>query len=80
MAKCSSCGAWVLWAFTPRGKRIPVDARPDPAGKVVLARSDRGVEALFPSAAELAGEIGPRHTAHFATCPNAQHHRKRGDR
>ncbi len=31
---CAGCGASILWAFTPAGKRMPLDAEPltDPPG------------------------------------------------
>ena len=26
---CRSCGAAILWAVTPNGKKMPLDAEPD---------------------------------------------------
>lgn len=92
-ARCRSCGAPIVWARTSRGRRIPLDAAPDPErGNVVL---DGGRALVFASPADARREIGEReavramparseaaptqHTAHFATCPHA-HQRRSGRR
>lgn len=79
---CRSCGAEVLWAEWPSGKRMPVDAEPDmrpppKGGELVL--SVRGgafgkliVEKYVP---EMHSPHRNRYTSHFATCPNAETHR-----
>ena len=81
MDKCKSCGAEIIWIkMKGTGKAMPVDATPisythvehplcdaltliTPEGKVCKATFDPGGE-----------KIG--YTSHFATCPNAQMHRK----
>lgn len=82
MASCRSCGARIIWALTPTGKRMPIDAEPVDGGNIILHQPvERGGsptctvvgKRVQPS---LFGDDGPRHTSHFATCPNASHHRK----
>lgn len=77
MNTCRSCGAPIMWAATPKGRRMPMDPEPTPAGnrqlvdRAGLAPLSLAVDATTPP------EV-PRYTAHFATCPNAQAHRKGG--
>lgn len=75
---CRSCGAEVIWAKTPAGKKCPYDVavtsdRPGgPGTKVVPVYSllDGNAERCKP------GEEG--HASHFSTCPDAQQHSKGG--
>jgi len=72
--KCRSCGAAIIWAKTAGGSSVPLDAEPVPNGNIVL-RSD-GI-AVYLKAAD-ARPTGGCFVSHFATCPNAAQHRKRG--
>jgi hypothetical protein len=83
--RCRSCGGEIVWAQTERGKRAPIDAEPNPLGDVVLrARTEptgqgwRDVEplAIF-GVPDEAFPDEPRHTSHFATCPDADRWRRR---
>lgn len=80
-SQCRSCKAEVIWADTASGRRMPVDATPNPAGNVVLV--DQGVQspplALVVHTEQQQAEAPPEslHTSHFATCPNADRHRRR---
>ena len=66
-AKCSSCGAAIVWAKTTKGKRMPVDAEPAAGGNINL--DGFGVARYVPA--------GKGHyKSHFATCPNSAAHRK----
>ena len=78
MSKCKSCGAEIKWILTQSGKKMPVDAKPvpyraDPGGSLSLVtmngRVERGVLDLD---SDQAGYV-----SHFATCPNANEHRRR---
>jgi hypothetical protein len=75
--KCRSCGARILWAETVKGRRIPLDAEPADGGNMVLEQ--RGHHRA-PLATVLTGGAAPndkpRYKSHFATCPNAQQHRR----
>jgi hypothetical protein len=75
--RCSSCGAPIVWAMTPKGKRMPVNAAEDPAGNLWLTVRHGGGFLAF-AATDTTDEPGDcsRHTSHFATCPNAPRHRK----
>lgn len=91
---CSSCSAPIVWAQTlgKDGKRVrrddgkgwksmPVDWQPSLEGNVQLF--DRPGEGIVckvyrnPAAAPPDAKL---RTSHFATCPNATTHRKKGRR
>lgn len=67
-ATCKSCKAAIIWCITGNGKKMPVDAKQNPAGNIVL-------EGEAPTAVYVDPGTGT-HTSHFATCPNAAEHRK----
>jgi hypothetical protein len=58
---CRSCGALILWVNTEQGNRIPLDAKSEKRF-IVRDNTARSVNAYL---------------THFATCPNAEQHRKR---
>ena len=60
---CRSCDAPIIWALTERGRRIPLDAVPT-TGAILVPGTP-------PTA-----KFGPVYVSHFATCPNADQHRK----
>lgn len=86
MAECKSCGDSIKFIRTESGKTMPVNAapmmvevetdeRPDtcvitPDGKVIW-----GVGRI-PDYETKAGVFVEGYTSHFATCPNAEQHRK----
>jgi len=71
VSQCKSCNAELVWGITAKGHRMPFDAKSDPKGEWVLDDEGqcRKVD-LF--------EDGVRYTSHFATCPDADQHRRRG--
>lgn len=75
MAKCKSCGADIIWIQTLGGKPMPCDAKPIPfveGGNLTLVTKDgRVVKATADATSEKFGYV-----SHFATCPNADAHRK----
>jgi hypothetical protein len=77
---CRSCNAHVLWAVTEAtGKRIPIDPDPTPGGNVILSDDDPPVALVLPTGQASLFALGTgadRYTSHFATCPNADAHRK----
>jgi hypothetical protein len=81
-ATCGSCGAPIRWAVTVNGKRMPVDDQPVPDGNLVLSDPTPGAYAptaahyVQPDQLTLFGDEPPRFTSHFATCPNADQHRR----
>lgn len=86
-AVCTSCGQEIIWATSPNGKRLPVDARSagelEAAGVKVPATLYR-IEGpgKTPNAvkADKSAERGRVFASHFATCPNAGQHSKGGRR
>lgn len=68
---CKACGASILWAETALGRRIPLNATPDPTGNVELHADGR---AVVHKTAPLTGVTTYR--THFETCPNASQFRR----
>lgn len=83
--RCSTCGAPVIWATTPRGRAMPLDPSPVVDGNV---RLETRAEAPTVVAVVLAGDklqtartSGERLLiAHFVTCPSANAHRRQRPR
>ena len=78
MSACRSCGADIRWTLTAEDKRMPVDSQADPAGNVAVTKLLDGSLAsrIITAAAPLRdGELPFR--PHWASCPNADAHRKR---
>lgn len=73
LSTCRSCGALIMWCVTGHGKKMPVDARETATGNLVLEPQPDG-ELL---ARYVEAGTGT-HTSHFATCPNADQHRGKG--
>lgn len=87
-SKCRSCGAEIIWIKTFSGKKMPVDAAIvnfflDPKGKELFVMENgavvHGIKALPGEVHYYPGEVHyyPGHISHFATCPNADQHRRR---
>ena len=77
---CKSCGAPIVWIESPKGKWIPCDE-----GIVPYKKDRRGPDSIVRQDGEIIrcrltfdGEPdGSGRMAHWATCPNADQHRKR---
>jgi hypothetical protein len=73
-AACQSCKAWIIWAVTERGRRMPVDAQMNIGGTLVLCYEvdelDRPTSGQMVLQAP-ADYRGPKWISHFATCPKA---------
>lgn len=68
MGKCSSCGKTVVWAKTRLGRNMPLDQVPPSEGNI---RITNGIVVI--------GKRGDGpFLSHFATCPQAEQHRKNG--
>lgn len=70
-AKCKTCSAPIIWCDTKNNKLMPVDAEPNASGDfvVVNGRTWKATEEDRKLRREL-------HTSHFATCAQANDHRK----
>lgn len=74
MSRCRSCNAEIIWAITENGKKIPLDAEPV-ARPIGLFAIDTSTDP--PLAVSTASERRePEYRSHFATCPNADQHRR----
>jgi len=69
MAKCKSCQAEIVWGVTDTGKRVPLD----PSEKRFVR-----IYGHVPDG-ELHVRMKDTHLSHFATCPQADQHRKTDD-
>lgn len=76
---CDSCDAEVFWVRFPSGKAMLVDAQPRSDGNVEVLETDGGLRVRVLRAVE-PSVTGLRYGSHFATCPKADEHRKRGKR
>ena len=77
-ATCRSCQGSIEWATMPTGRLMPIDALPDPSGNLAVKRDERRElrGRVVTDAEPLRGDEKPA-TSHFATCPNADQHRRR---
>lgn len=66
-SRCKSCGAEIVWAQTPNGKHMPLDARPEKRAVLTSSSSDGPTVAM----------IKDTYMPHWSTCPNADSHRRR---
>lgn len=78
VTQCRSCKAEIVWARTPRGKNMPVDATPVPDGDWMLVEGDDEKPQAKPfnsthAALDGMGEMA-RYQSHFKSCPNASKH------
>lgn len=79
--KCRSCGKRVLWVRMKSGKAMPCDEtlinyRVDPQGKDRIVTPGGDVVACV-AGVPTGDATGFGYTSHFATCPNADRHRRR---
>lgn len=63
--RCASCQAPIVWAWTETGRRIPLDAATEK--RFVVTLDARG---------EPQARMRATYVAHFASCPNADQHRR----
>ncbi|HKE79039.1 MAG TPA: hypothetical protein VKB54_07010 [Solirubrobacteraceae bacterium] len=75
-ATCRSCGAQIVWAETEKGRRMPVDADPNPLGQIVL-RGHGTTPLAICGVPDDAYPGEPRYASHFQTCPQAGDWRRR---
>lgn len=81
ISKCRSCGADIIWIKMASGKMMPCNAVPIryrlnfASGKLTLVTPDGKI--ARGDADPVSGErVG--YQSHFATCPYAAQHRRRG--
>lgn len=77
-ATCGSCDAPIVWAKTSKGALMPIDAQPADDGNLAVHRDDQGeLHARVLKAGDSTAEWEKRGTSHWATCPNAEQHRRK---
>jgi len=69
--KCKTCGALIFWIVTPSGKKAPIDANKSEGSSVWVLDANASGDLSW----RLTNGIG--HASHFATCPNAEQHRRK---
>lgn len=79
---CRSCGARIVWCFTSKGNRMPVDAEKTDAGNLqYTGERDKGmavVRAVGRTTARILRERGEAlYVSHFATCRDRDDWRKK---
>ena len=88
MSRCSTCKNEVVWVVTAGGKRMPLDPDPVENGNIIktgkMIDTDRGAAELVayvhpPSLFDQDVHDGERYVSHFATCANAEQHRRSRD-
>lgn len=81
-SRCRSCSAPIAWRRTVKGGRIPLDPAPAATGNVTVVDGGRGVALVLndDEIAEIAERPDvPRYVSHFATCPDADTWRSKGE-
>jgi len=79
-AKCKSCDAPIRWVILGEtGKRMPLDPQANLDGNVWVVEWEDGTPVVAVASAERPIPSGEpmRYTSHFATCPNANEHRRK---
>lgn len=78
MNKCRECQAPIVWAETESGKRMPLNAGPDPNGNVVaVGHTGQTMIVKVGTIQELAdAPEGRVYQSHFATCSNPRRFRR----
>lgn len=76
---CRACPAAIRWVTTSAGRKMPIDAEPDEhKGNIILKINSSGDDIAHYIDRKTSKVAGPFYTSHFATCPEAQRFRKKG--
>lgn len=74
-ATCRSCNARIAWLKTPAGRSMPVDVEPSLSGNIII---ENAVAIVSPARAIEARAAGrDTYVSHYATCPQANEHRRK---
>ena len=72
IVSCKSCGAPIFYVASERGNNMPLNSKPE---KRVVLTNEAGY--LVKNASEVSvGRVVDVYISHFATCPNANKHRR----
>lgn len=82
MSRCKSCGAEIIWIKTQSGKSMPCNPerivywkKPGGGSRKIVTPNGEVLSAKLEGDPTKAAGMG--YISHFATCPNADMHRKR---
>lgn len=75
-ARCGSCHSEIEWATSEAGRAIPIDAQPVDDGNLAVRRVGNELHSRVVKPDDELGPDEKRGVSHFATCPNANQHRK----
>ena len=77
---CRSCGENIRFVKTAGGKTMPINAKPDPEGTLVLIGTEFGEDVTVHHVGRPEPQLelmaNPRYKSHFATCPDRHVWRK----
>lgn len=79
LSTCKSCHARIIWALSPAGRRMPVDAvrvRPPSDEDRKHCYNVERMTAEGPKLRKMDDIEKHGHLSHFRTCPTAQQHSK----
>lgn len=81
MTRCRSCGKEIVWVITFSGKRMPVDAGAvsfiaDSGKEIFVTSNGAVVHGTRIEGGSGRPDVRTGYISHFATCPNADQHRK----
>lgn len=76
--ECKSCKAKIFFAVTLNGREIPVDYEPVENGnlEITLPPDPRDMPTAFVLRRDDKALTPTRYVSHFATCPDADEHRR----
>lgn len=77
MSSCRTCHAEIEWVRTPEGRTMPIDPEPAEDGNLALIAGDPIIAVPVAANELLVDDDGLRYKSHFATCPQADQHRRR---
>lgn len=89
LCKCKSCGQDIFWVKIRLGAggRMPLDAEPvwvrkEAGGKAYFLQNGEAIRGRITGDADddPDAEVVEAYVSHFATCPQADEHRRRGKR
>jgi hypothetical protein len=75
--RCKSCNAPIFWARTDKGRAMPLDLKPVAGASIIVTGPTTDLRAHVLKDGEVDHGF-VRYTSHFATCPQAKQHRRKG--
>lgn len=78
MSTCKSCGAEIIWRYNETsGRKMPIDAEPSEDGNIMLHADGLAAHVVPRGTIAEVQSLGiGLHRSHFASCPQADAHRR----